>query len=355
MQVVMLTPFGLVQTGGISRYVDELSDSLRTMGIGCRVIVRDGPSHPEDLALPGPKPIFALRALLWLIRNPPDVIHAHAHWYTLLPAVVSKFVNGHAKIIFTFHTPLTERDTLASILLRLLVNQCDIVTAPSSSYLQSLRHSGMVVVPTVAVPPGSTLRTIDYESARSKLAVSPSTFLVTFIGPLVWPEKAAGVALLLKAYRDFAQSWPACKLIIVGGGPFLGALEASADSLGLHGQVRFVGRVENVSPYLDACDAYAHISFREGVPLSILDALSAAKPVIASRVGGIPELITQDETGILVENNATSIRNALDRLAGDASLRLRLGERGRASVESSHTWTHVAEQFVTLYQEGRLA
>ena len=122
------------------------------------------------------------------------------------------------------------------------------------------------------------------------------------------------------------------QLVIVGDGPQRSALEAQVAALQLHERVRFTGNLKDVAPWLQAFDIFALPSYaNEGVPQAIMQAMACGLPVVSTPVGSISEIVSHEETGLLVApHDAASLRTALQRLLADSALRARLGAAGRA-------------------------
>jgi glycosyltransferase involved in cell wall biosynthesis len=129
--------------------------------------------------------------------------------------------------------------------------------------------------------------------------------------------------LLIRAFADFQAAFPAAVLVLAGEGPQKKLCEELVRQLNLNEKVFFTGQVSPVEPLLELSDIFILISEREGLPISILEALRAGLPVVASCVGGINELISP-ENGCLVENKVTEIASALSYLASNAALRAEL-------------------------------
>jgi glycosyltransferase involved in cell wall biosynthesis len=122
--------------------------------------------------------------------------------------------------------------------------------------------------------------------------------------------------------------------VIVGEGPDRGLLEREVDALGLAGRVRLAGERRDVPDLLADADVFVLSSRSEGHPVAILEAMAAGLPVVASRVGGVPEQVSHGETGLLVEpGDPDALAAALQLLATDPALRLRLGAAGRERAE----------------------
>lgn len=148
------------------------------------------------------------------------------------------------------------------------------------------------------------------------------------------PEK--GVQHLLRAFAGMQRTpGPQAALLVhVGDGPELDALRELATSLGIAADVRFTGYSNDVAGYLRAADVVAVPSvWQDALPLGVLEAMAAGRPVVATRVGGIPEMCRDGEEGLLVAPGAEDeLGRALAELLGLPALRAAMGERGRQRV-----------------------
>jgi glycosyltransferase involved in cell wall biosynthesis len=159
-----------------------------------------------------------------------------------------------------------------------------------------------------------------------------------------------GYPVLLQALR----SLPRCRLVFVGDGVERASLEEQVAELELTDRVTFAGWVEPPWTARWAVDVLAVPSFTEGFPLVIVEAMLAGIPVVASNVGGIPEMVVDGETGLLVPaGDAAALAAALDRLLGDPTLRGAISERSRRVAELSYTSAAMATQFEALYRQLR--
>src|SRR5205807_1698674 len=99
LKVAMISPYGPGWIGGISGFTMSLSDGLRRLGIDCQLLVNRGGVAGRTITLRGPKPLFVIRSAIWLGRHRPHVLHAHAHWHTLLPALLYKAFHRGVKVV----------------------------------------------------------------------------------------------------------------------------------------------------------------------------------------------------------------------------------------------------------------
>jgi len=170
----------------------------------------------------------------------------------------------------------------------------------------------------------------DRRAIRERLGVAPDEVLA-FQAAALAPHKSQ--TDLLRAAALARGDAPRLTVWIAGEGPLRGALEEEQRALGLGTVVRFLGFREDVNDLLRAADLFVVSSYLEGMGTATLDAMAAGLPVVATRVGGIPEIVDDGVTGILVPpRDPGALGAAMVRLAGDAALRARFGVAGRARV-----------------------
>lgn len=158
-----------------------------------------------------------------------------------------------------------------------------------------------------------------------------------------------GVQVALKALARV----PEATLVIAGDGPHASALQRQARDLEVAGRVRFLGFVprDRLPGYLAAADAFVMPSlYREGLPVSILEAMACGLPVVASCIGGIPTAVTSETTGLLVHpGDDRDLAQALARLARDHELRVRLGVAARATAEGRFSVTRMVDDTLEVF------
>lgn len=173
----------------------------------------------------------------------------------------------------------------------------------------------------------------------------PGPMRVVWLGLMV-PVKRLDV--LLAAIRDS----PDVTVVLAGDGPLRAEVQRSADLLG--GRVELAGYVADPASLLADADAFVLPSAAENCPLALLQAMATGLPVIASRVGGIPEVVTDGECGLLVPpGDAISLAAAMSSLAVDPELRSRLGGAARARVEGDLDLETCVSQLEVVYDRAR--
>jgi glycosyltransferase involved in cell wall biosynthesis len=140
------------------------------------------------------------------------------------------------------------------------------------------------------------------------------------------------------------------RVVILGEGEQHLALEKLATDLGVSDRVELPGWVDSSRAYLPEFDIMALPSRSEGFPLAIVEAMLAARPVVATHVGSVAEAVVDDETGFLIEkDDIDGLTVVLRRLRDDLALRLRLGQRGREVAASRFTAEHMATSYEHLW------
>jgi L-malate glycosyltransferase len=191
----------------------------------------------------------------------------------------------------------------------------------------------------------------------------PAGWTAAFAAGLGLPEDAVVVgvvaslspikdhATLLRAVAALAPAWPALHLVLVGGdGGSRAALERLAGSLGIADRVRFAGLQPNMPSPHHAFDIAALTSVSEGLPNSILEAMAAGRPVVATRVGAIPDAVEDGVTGFLeAPGDHDAIAARLAALLGDSDLRRELGDRARVRARERYSADAALDALLAAY------
>lgn len=184
--------------------------------------------------------------------------------------------------------------------------------------------------------------------SRRVLGIGPDRFAVGWIGRMTGVKRTDDVLRAFRRLRD--RGVDAC-LCMVGDGPDRSAIERRAHELGVMRDTLFLGYQEEVAPYYAAFDAMILPSINEGTPVSAIEALAAGRPVVATRVGGVPDVVREGENGFLVEaGDVDALAERLARLAVDPELRERLGAAGRARVVPRYSVARLVDDIDLLYR-----
>jgi glycosyltransferase involved in cell wall biosynthesis len=188
----------------------------------------------------------------------------------------------------------------------------------------------------------------DPDRARAALGIPTGAPVVGSVGHLR-PEKAFEV--LIEAVGELRGRWPDLHLVIAGEGAERPLLERIRAELGLEGRVHLPGARDDVPDLLAAFDVAVCCSDFEGGPLSVMEYMGAGLPVVGTRVGGLPELVRDGATGILVEpRDPAALSNAVARLLDDPLLAARMGEAGRLLRDEEYSLEAWIERLEQLYQ-----
>ena len=183
---------------------------------------------------------------------------------------------------------------------------------------------------------------------RKEWRVDGKAILIGTVGRLV-PVK--GHAVLLEALRILRRSHPNATLLFVGDGPLRGHLEAETKRLGLDQSVIFSGHQAQSYDFINMMDIFVLPSLHEGIPMVLLEAFALKRPVIASRVGGIPEVVSHGHSGILVSPaNAEELASGIGDMIENPAKAAAFGEAGRSQVECEFSASMMANRTAAMYR-----
>ena len=359
--------------GGVEETVRQLAREYRRRGIGVIILTNRWPrSLPREeiyegtpvhrLAMRAPEGSLKARVnyrlthraicremLAILRKHRIDILHvqcvsSNGHYARIarrelgLPLVVT--TQGERTMDAT---QLYQRSPFMNQVLRALLGEADHITACSRHTLDDMEtYWGKPFQPKGTVVYNG-IDPHDFDSAQPYASSAP---YILGIGRLV-PQK--GFDILLRAFAKSAI--PGWNLLIAGEGPERDSLETLIRDLGLEGRAKLIGRADRAMAVslFRGCGFFVLPSRMEPLGIVNLEAMAAGKPVIASRTGGVPEIVLDGETGLLVPaGDQTALAAALARLASDSLLRERLGVAGRRAV-GRFTWPAIAGQYAEIY------
>ncbi len=231
-------------------------------------------------------------------------------------------------------------------------NSVDAVVAISLGVKTALQAGGVADSHIRIIPSGiDTIRFAVTDDRRTRqrvaLGIAPHESVVVAVGALT---ERKGHLILLQAAAFLQQKGIRLRHLICGDGPLRTVLENEARTLGVAKNVQFLGFCTDVVDYLAAADVFVHIPLWEGLGVAVIEALAAGLPVVASHVGGIPELIKDGHSGLLVPpQNPTALAVAIERIVGDPSWAKALGTNGQTSVRIHYDVTVMAQANEALY------
>ena len=291
----------------------------------------------------------ALRIRAHLRACQPDLVHLHtgradwlgglAAWQLALPAITTRRMDR-----------AVSRGPRKRFLYRRVVRRA---VAISPAVRERLIRGGVApdttrIIPS-AVDPDATQPRVGRCATRARENLAADTPCLLVLASLVARK---GIDVLLDALALFDAHAPQPVLWIAGDGPERGALERRTQTLGLAQRVRFLGQRSDAGDLLAACDVLVLPSRLEGLGVAALEAMAAARPVVASAVGGLAEAVVHEHTGLLVPpDDPAALAAALARLLEDPSLCKRLGDAGPARVHEEYSADQMVGAYEALYAE----
>jgi glycosyltransferase involved in cell wall biosynthesis len=329
-------------------------------GLGLRVARVENLSREISLL----RDLRSVRALARLIREErPHILHTHTAKAGAVGRIAA-LLAGSARppiIVHTFHGHVLRgyfdplRATAFRLLERWLARHTTALIAVSPQVRDDLVRLGVapaqkfvVVRLGIELEQRTATDAVDGREQRRRLGIPADRFVVGWIGRMASVKRADDVLRSFKGLRD--RGVEAC-LCMVGDGPDRDSLEKRAHELGIMRDTLFLGYQSDVAPFYAAFDALVLPSANEGTPVSAIEALAAGRPVVATRVGGVPDVVRDGEDGFLVDaGDVETLADRLAQLAGDPELRARLGEAGRARVLPRYAVDRLVQDVDELYR-----
>jgi glycosyltransferase involved in cell wall biosynthesis len=185
-------------------------------------------------------------------------------------------------------------------------------------------------------------------ATRRALGSSEARFCVLTAARLV---RRKGVDLLLEATAELVARGLDPELWIAGAGPEAARLLRQAKRLGIGERARFLGARSDVPELLAACDVFALASRREGLGVAVLEALALARPIVATRAGGLCDALQHEETGLLAPTeDPVALANAIERLFRDPALAESLAKRGPLEIARAFSTERMVEAYERIYR-----
>ena len=188
---------------------------------------------------------------------------------------------------------------------------------------------------------------VDLSRCIPKETYTTDTLTLVHIGRFNEQKNHEG---LLQAFQKIHARYPNCRLNLLGDGELRESMEAYAKALGIFESVRFLGSQSDVYPHLHDADIFLLPSKYEGMPMTIIEAMGTGLPIVASAVGGVPDMITNEESGLLTSCDPDEVSRAVFRLIKEDALRKSLGQNAKKeSVRFSAEY--MAEAYSKVYQK----
>ncbi|MFH1258631.1 MAG: glycosyltransferase family 4 protein [Elusimicrobiota bacterium] len=360
--------------GGAEQHALRLSQTLRKKGINVFVVTENFGNLEKIADIEGLKIyrlfsfgkgkfsslVFMVSSLFFLIRKRKayEIIHVHLASSPAIAAVIlKKLFNkkvvvklGGGKNIGDIDSSL--KTFIGRVKLNILKKNVDKFIAISQEIKQSMLDNSFQEDKIVEIPNGvetdkfSPLNESDRLIKREALNLTDK-FVLVFAGRL---EKEKNLALFIEAFKKTLQTCSQLYLILIGEGSELNSLTNKIQKLNIAQNVRFLGKIFDVTDFLKISDAFVLPSLSEGMPNALLEAMSCQLTVLASAVGGIKEVIRNNQEGVLFEpDNIEQMSQAILHAVNNRGWSKQLALRARERVVRDYSLLAVSEKYLQLY------
>jgi glycosyltransferase involved in cell wall biosynthesis len=282
----------------------------------------------------------------------------HAHQYTpFFYGLTARLLYRRPPILFTEHgRAFPDRPRLKRLIAnRLLLERRDRVVGVGQAVRQAVVHNEGIPARRVSViyngidlaafangAPGR-------DSVRRGIGVGDRDFVMVLVARL---DPLKDHATAVRTLEEVRRLRPDARLILVGEGPERGLIENLIAQRHLAPYVRLLGQRKDVACLLSASDVFLLTSVSEGIPLAVIEAMAARLPVVATRVGGVAEVVQDGETGFLgPAGNPVALAEQVLRIATDPALGKRMGQQGGARARALFSEKQMHAQYLQLYRE----
>ena len=295
-------------------------------------------------------PLLFLRLFVFLKKHKPNVVHTHLFHADILSRIVLIFFRK-IKLVSTFHS--TESGgKFRDLCLRITKFIPDRTVAVSEAVKKEGEKRKILVKNTSVIYGGIDIKNFnksyDKKKLRKKLNLLDN-FLFICVGRL---NKSKGYDVLIKSVADLNEKKINFSVLILGEGEERGNLEIMIKEKGIN-NIYLVGNVDNVNEFLGASDVFLIMSRWEGLSLSLIEATVVGLPVIATRVGGIPEVLKNKKNSILIEPN--NWKNLSDSMFNLINMKkenlLDIDERGKNYVRKKFSIINTVDNYSSVYQD----
>jgi glycosyltransferase involved in cell wall biosynthesis len=270
-----------------------------------------------------------------------QIIHCHRHRATVIGTMAAGFC-GKPCVISHVHGLSRTRSKKRYLTNWVLLRKVARIIAVSDSVRLDVLNTNRALPPdkVVTVRNGLNISSIDgvnitRDEVRMRLGITGNETVFGTVGRLT-PTK--GQSYLIEAFAEVVGKIPASRLVIVGDGPLYGKLQKQVEDLNLWTKVFFTGYRNDVRELLRGFDVFILPSIAEGLSIALLEAMASRLPVVASRVGGIPEVLDSDCGRLVPARDPGSLARVMEELAGlDEKQQSLLGNSARKKVETSFT------------------
>jgi glycosyltransferase involved in cell wall biosynthesis len=278
-----------------------------------------------------------------------DLIHTHGYKASLYALAANR--SPRRPMVATCHN--WTREILSVRLYGAVERHClrwfDLVFCVAETTRQVLLKSGISPEKAIVIPNGIEVERFAGGSASLSGQIPPNATVIGMVGRLA-AEK--GFDRVIQVAPNFLERFPQSYFVLVGDGPKREELMHLTDRLGVKSRVLFAGRREDMPDVYRSFDMMVLPSLNEGMSMTVLEAMAAGVPVVASRVGAMPDFVDHGRTGLLVEpDDPDGTQHAIETLLGNPELRGRLSQAAQEWVASHASVAITANQYLRHYQK----
>jgi glycosyltransferase involved in cell wall biosynthesis len=276
-----------------------------------------------------------------------DIVHTHSNADSWNAAIAAKLCGRRPWVVRTRHLSAAFNNRM---IYSFMADR--VITTGEYTRRYMIREKGIDAQRVEAIPSGIDLERfnpeLNQEDIRGELGLARNTLV---FGSASVFRKKKGYHFLLEAVPQILSAYPAAKLLLVGGGPQEDNLRGLIRELGIQEAVILPGFRNDMPRVLNTMDVFVFPTLEEAFPNAVMEALAMKRAVVASRVGGVPDIILDGETGYLVEpGDPAAIAAKVSFLFQNKGLRQRLGERGRKFVEENCSHRIMVRRIEELYR-----
>jgi L-malate glycosyltransferase len=363
MQLVLsLSPGGTERL--VVDLVTRLDDSFRTVvcclddvGAWGAELVENGFTVVPMHRAPGFHPSLGARIARLAQAHGAGIVHCH-HYSPYIYGRIASFLDRRLGVMMTEHGRLSDarpgtKRRLANMIFGRHPGRVFAVSEALKQHMVAEGFASDIRVIYNGIDLGRAATPTDRADARRGLGLADDDFVIGTVARL---DPVKDLPTLVAAFAGVRALAPRARLVVVGDGPDKAALAAAVDAHRVSDAVQLLGYRADVRSVFPAFDVYVNSSVSEGVSLTILEAMAAGLPVVATGVGGTPEVVVDGSTGVLVPARApTALADAIGRLYRRPDAGRAMGAAGRARVESCFTIDRMVGDYAREYArlEGR--
>lgn len=369
MKVLMVTEWHPLTIGGVQKHVYELSKHLIERGFDVQILTKMSKktlnTHQTTPPIIEVDSITPFQNILTppnlskikeaITQYSPDVIHVH-HAFTPTPLLtlyiaekmgMPKILTNHSAAGNSTNSILTLMSCKGLMFLRYFIAKADRVISVSkcaATFIENLLGND---VESIIIPNGVNVHR--FHPPKNEV----DTSLVLFVGRLVHRK---GVHVLIKAFSRVVEEEAEAKLLIAGEGYMKPFLQMRVKQLKLEGKIKFLGKISEeklANVYRSSRIVVIPSLYRESFGMVALEAMASGRPIIATRVGGLPEIIQDGKNGFLTPpGDHEKLAEKIVQLLSNPKMANEMGFLGRKIAVENYSWDTVAEQIVNVYFEA---